>query len=79
MAGFGAFAYESEPRAYNIIRFYFDHPSGTSRRRIRQRVTLTEARAHCNDPETSSSTATSAEARRRTRRVGAWFDGYEER
>jgi hypothetical protein len=67
------------PRAYNIVRFYREHPSGIRRRKVRERVTLAEAQAHCNDPETSSSTATSAEARRRTRRVGAWFDGYENR
>lgn len=67
------------PRAYNLVRFYFSHPSGIRRRRIRQRVTLTEAQNYCSDPETSSSTATSAAARRRTRRVGAWFDGYESR
>jgi hypothetical protein len=79
MPGFGPFQYDGEPRAYNLVRFYRDRPAGIVRRRIRQRVTLTEARAHCNDPETSSSTATSSAARRRTRRVGDWFDGYEAR
>jgi len=64
---------------YDVIRFYREHPSGIRRRRILERVTLEEAQRHCSDPETSSSTATGREARRRTRRVGAWFDGYEER
>lgn len=63
--------------SYRIVRFYLDHP--TIRRRIIQRgLTLEEAQRHCKDPETSSSTCESAAGRRRTRRVGAWFDGYEE-
>lgn len=66
-----------EPRAYRIVRFYKD--PNRSRRTIRDRVTLSEAKAHCSDPETSSSTATSATARRRTARLGDWFDGFEER
>lgn len=65
------------PRAYNIVRFYRD--AAIRRRVIRERVTLTEAQAHCSDPETSSSTATGKTARARTRRVGPWFDGYEAR
>jgi hypothetical protein len=66
-------------RVYNIVRFYRDHPSGITRRIVRKRVTLEEAQRHCNDPETSSSTAKGATARARTRRVGDWFDGYEQR
>ena len=69
----------SEGRHYNIVRFYREHPSGIHRRVIQQRVTLEEAQRHCGDPETSSSTATGKVARARTRRVGAWFDGYEDR
>jgi hypothetical protein len=61
---------------YNIVRFFKE--SGR-RQIILSRVTLEEAQAHCHDPETSSSTATGKSARARTRRVGAWFDGYEER
>lgn len=64
-------------RSYNIVRFYRDAP--IRRRIIAERVTLAEAQAHCSDPETSSSTATGKTARARTRRIGAWFDGYEER
>ena len=65
------------PRAYRIVRMYFrsDH----RRRTIKDRVTLEEAQAHCQDPETSSKTATSAKARRHTEKYGPWFDGYEER
>lgn len=64
-------------RGYKVIRFYFNRPG--YRRTIIARCTLAEAKRHCNDPETSSSTAKGAAARRRTRRVGRWFDGWEER
>lgn len=62
---------------YDVVRFYFNRPG--YRRTILRRVTLEQAQAHCSDPETSSSTATGAAARRRTRRLGPWFDGYAER
>ena len=61
---------------YQIVRFYQN--SRIRRRVILTGLTLEEAREHCNDPETSSSTATGSEAVARTRRVGAWFDGYEQ-
>jgi hypothetical protein len=41
-------------------------------------LTLEEAQEHCEDPETSSETATSPEAREYTKRHGPWFDGYTE-
>lgn len=59
---------------YKIVRNYFN---GTPRT-IARGLTLEEAQAHCKDPETSSSTATSSAAKARTRRMGAWFDGYTE-
>jgi len=69
---------EGEPDYYRVVRFYFSHPSGASRRVLKPRVTLAVAQAHThNNPESSSSTAKSAAARRLTKRVGAWFDGYE--
>lgn len=61
---------------YRIIRFYRDSYPG--RRTIARGLTLEEAQAHCNDSETSSSTATGKVARARARRLGPWFDGYEE-
>lgn len=61
---------------YKVIRFYFNRPG--YRRTIGSGLTLEEAQLHRDDPETSSSTATSATARARTRRLGKWFDGYEE-
>jgi len=58
---------------YRIVRFYFRN----GRRTLMRHLTLEQAQAHCSDPDTSSSTATSARAIRRTRQLGPWFDGYE--
>ena len=59
---------------YRIVRMYedIDRPS----RVIKRGLTLEEAQAWCNDPETSSSTCTTAAGRRRTARFGRWFDGW---
>lgn len=67
---------QEPPARYNIVRFYRD--AAIRRRIITRGVTLEEAQRHCGDPETSSSTCTKAAGRARTRRMGAWFDGYEE-
>lgn len=70
-------AVEQEPAAtYKIVRFYRD--SATRRRTMERGLTLDEARAHCGEAETSSSTATTSTGLARTRRIGAWFDGYEQ-
>lgn len=58
---------------YKIVRMY----QRGGKRTIAKNLTLQEAQAHCRDPETSSSKATGAKARARTRRCGPWFDGYE--
>ena len=60
---------------YNIVRFYED--DFCENRIIKRKLTLEEAQAHCRDPETSSSTATSRKAAAETKRMGQWFDGYE--
>lgn len=57
---------------YKIIRFFCGKPN----RVIKEGLTLEQAIAHCDDPETSSRTATSDTARRRTREHGPWFDGW---
>ena len=57
---------------YRIVRHYFRG----GRRTIKRGLTLGQAQAHCSDPETSSSTCTRYAGRARTRRLGAWFDGY---
>ena len=65
---------ERDPKAriWKVVRSY--QRAGT--RVIATDLTLAEALAHCNDPETSSSTATSAKANAITRRNGPWFDGF---
>ena len=65
-----------EVARYNVVRMYRD--AGISRRIIRRGLTLSEAQAHCSDPETSSSTCEKYAGRKRTRRMGAWFDGYDD-
>lgn len=59
---------------YKIVRMYFNGGN----RVIKRDLTLDEAQAHCSDKETSSSTCTKSENKRRTKRMGPWFDGYEE-
>ena len=58
---------------YKVIRMYFNGGS----RVIKKRLTLEEAQAHCRDEETSSSTCTNSAGKARTKRLGAWFDGYD--
>jgi hypothetical protein len=53
--------------SYKIIRMYFDKEN----RVTHSGLTLEEAQMHCNDPETSSSTASDP------KEPGSWFDGYE--
>ena len=59
---------------YKIIRFYFNG----NKRVVKSGLSLEEAQAHCQDPETSSSTCTSSSGKARTKRSGEWFDGYNE-
>ena len=59
---------------YKITRIYSDE--NRRERTLTRGLTLGEAQKHCNDPETSSSTCTSPEKIRYTRKVGPWFDGY---
>jgi hypothetical protein len=58
---------------YKIVRMYFKG----GKRTIATGLSLEQAQAHCRDKNTSSSTATSAAATRRTAAKGPWFDGYE--
>ena len=60
---------------YQVVRMY--QRASIRKRVITTRLSLAQAQAHCNDPETSSSTCTSAAGKRRTRTIGPWFDGYE--
>lgn len=60
--------------SYKVVRFF----QNGGKRVIKSGLTLEQAQEHCNDPETSSSTAKSAAAKRRTETHGLWFDGYTE-
>jgi hypothetical protein len=64
------------PERYKIVRMYFN--DDVDNEVITKGLTLEQAQAHCSDPETSSSTATSPAAVARTAANGPWFDGYEE-
>ena len=61
---------------YDVIRHF---KNSNQKRRVLIAVTLEEAQAHCSDPETSSSTCTLPQNKRRTRDRGPWFDGYTSR
>ncbi len=60
--------------SYKIIRFYQNekHPKQV----IARGLTLEEAKAHCDDPETCSKTCGEAEGVARTQEYGSWFDGW---
>lgn len=62
---------------YQIVRFFLDYERHR-RRVIKKGLTEQQAREHCSNPETSSSTAKTSRSRRITRLYGDWFDGYEE-
>ena len=61
---------------YRIVRMFksSDHPTQV----VKGGLTLREAREHCNDPETSSSTCEGKTGKLYTEIHGAWFDAYEE-
>jgi hypothetical protein len=56
---------------YRIVRFYRDDEE-RNRTVLETGLTLEQAQAHCNNRETSSSTATDPDLSH-----GPWFDGYE--
>ena len=59
---------------YKIVRFVKDGENYT----VTKGLTLEQAQAHCQDPETSSTTCKLPVNVRRTKRIGPWFDGYTE-
>jgi hypothetical protein len=67
---------ETDGSVYMIRRFFQDRNIPTEV--IARGLTLREAQEHCQNPETSSSTCTTIEGRRRTEERGPWFDGYAE-
>jgi hypothetical protein len=60
--------------SYKIVRMYFQG----GKRTVKRGLTLEQAQAHCQDPETSSRTCTKPRNVRLTKERGPWFDGYEE-
>ena len=61
--------------SYKIVRmFEGDEPTRT----IKRCLTLKEARDHCRDPETSSSTCKGITGIELTDQFGRWFDGFED-
>ena len=60
---------------YKIVRHFF---KGRRKRTIKTGLTLEQAQAHCQNPETSSKTCKTARMVRYTAQNGPWFDGYEE-
>lgn len=61
---------------YKIVRMF--QRDGRRKRTIETGLTLEQAQEHCKNPETSSSSCTTAKGRRYTEANGPWFDGYEE-
>lgn len=58
--------------SYKIVRVYFKGSKYTIKRGLSEE----QARAHCNNPQTSSSTCTNAVGKQRTKKYGPWFDSY---
>ena len=60
---------------FKIERSFFEgYPDKT----IKRGLTEEDARAWCNDPETSSATCKSKKAQAIFAKYGEWFDGYTE-
>src|SRR5262249_1984409 len=63
---------ERPGKLYKVVRMYQDRDKRS--RTMKRGLTLQQAQAHCQDPETSSRTATSRTATRHTAKHGPWFD-----
>ncbi len=63
-------------REYRIVRHYLG-PAAYPQRVIEDLMTETECREHCISVEACSMTCTSKAGKRRTRRLGHWFDTFE--
>lgn len=62
-----------ERTTYKIVRFY--QKDSEAKKTIITGLTLEQAQAHCDDPESSSTTTTDP---REEAAYGPWFDGYYE-
>jgi hypothetical protein len=59
---------------YQLIRFYQDRD--IPNRTLDTGLTLAQVQAHCTNPDSSSTTCTTKVGKARTRKLGAWFDGF---
>lgn len=59
---------------YRIVRRFY---RGNAPQVIETGLSLDEAREHCNDVESSSSSCTSPAGRARLLSMGEWFDSFE--
>ncbi len=64
---------DDDEELYTIVRFH----AHRARETLLTGQTLDEAKAHCNSPESSSTTASSAMAAEYTAKYGPWFDGFQ--
>jgi hypothetical protein len=62
---------------HRIVRNYLG-TAAYERRVIKELLTEDEARAHCMDNNAASMTCSTKHGRRRTRRIGHWFDTFEQ-
>lgn len=63
----------AEEATYSVVRFYQEsHPELV----IAEGLSLEEAQDWCRSPQTSSATATDADAVAHTDQYGPWFDGW---
>lgn len=60
---------------YKIVRHYYFDGSNPPRV-VKRGLTLAEARKHCNNDESASSTCKLAKNVRRTKAKGPWYDIY---
>jgi hypothetical protein len=58
---------------YKIIRHFMHRDNKV----IMRGLTLAQAKRHCSDPESSSSTCASPVNVSRTHQYGPWFDGFD--
>jgi hypothetical protein len=63
-------------QTFRIYRFYKDEKC--KRQILKTGLTLEEAQAHCNGPESRWNSCTTEEGHALTAKCGPWFDGYDE-
>jgi len=66
---------ETMSETYKVVRKYQNDNCATET--VATGLTREEAQYMCSDPETSSSTCTTPEAKRRTAQYGPWFCGFD--